>query len=107
MAGFAAPWCVAGGWALDLFLGRVTRAHGDVELAIFRDDQSLLHEHLHDWTFEKIVNGRREAWHDRERLSLPVHEVHARSPGEPPQVIEFLLNERNASAWVYRRNAAV
>ncbi|HEV2736058.1 MAG TPA: hypothetical protein VGV85_14520, partial [Longimicrobiaceae bacterium] len=45
MRGFGAPWCVAGGWALDLFLGRATRPHADVDLALFRDDQARLREH--------------------------------------------------------------
>lgn len=26
--------CVAAGWAVDLFLGRPTRAHGDLEIAV-------------------------------------------------------------------------
>jgi Aminoglycoside-2''-adenylyltransferase len=28
------PWCVAGGWAVDLFLGRATREHHDLEIAV-------------------------------------------------------------------------
>ena len=51
MKGFGAPWCVAGGWALDLWLGRRTREHADLELVLFRDDQSLLHPHFRRWTF--------------------------------------------------------
>ncbi|GAA3436890.1 nucleotidyltransferase domain-containing protein [Kutzneria kofuensis] len=34
LAGIATPWCVAAGWALDLFRGRQTRAHGDIEIAV-------------------------------------------------------------------------
>jgi Aminoglycoside-2''-adenylyltransferase len=30
LAGIAAPWYVAAGWALDLFRGRQTREHGDI-----------------------------------------------------------------------------
>ena len=79
MDGFPGPWCVAGGWALDLFLGRVTRSHADVELAIFRQDQALLHRHFSTWELEKIVNGQRHVWSEAQRLELPVHEIHARS----------------------------
>ena len=57
MRGFPSFWCVAGGWAIDLYLGRVTRSHGDVELAIFRQDQSLLHTHFSDWRF-----GQSRGW---------------------------------------------
>ena len=30
------PWCITAGWALDLFKGRQTRDHSDVEIAIPR-----------------------------------------------------------------------
>ena len=32
MAGFPRPWFFAGGWALDVWLGRVTRTHEDIEI---------------------------------------------------------------------------
>ena len=31
-------WATAGGWALDLFLGRVTRDHEDLEIVVLNDD---------------------------------------------------------------------
>jgi len=34
--GVDAPWCVAGGWAIDLYAGRKTRHHGDLEIAVPR-----------------------------------------------------------------------
>lgn len=107
MDGFGAPWCVAGGWALDLFLGYATRPHADLELAVFREDQSLLQSQLQGWTFTVGVNGRREVWQQGDRLELPVHEIHAHSPDEPRRSIEFLLNERDAVNWVFRRNAEI
>jgi hypothetical protein len=107
MDSFPAPWCVAGGWALDLFLGRVTRSHADLELAVLREDQAALYQQLRGWTFEKVVEGRREAWPASERLALPVHEIHARSSEGPPRRIEFLLNERDGADWVFRRDPRV
>ena len=32
--GVTAPWCVAAGWALDLFRGEQTREHEDLEIAV-------------------------------------------------------------------------
>ena len=46
-----APWWIAGGWALDLFLGRVTRAHNDVEIADFRADVDAVRVALPGWEF--------------------------------------------------------
>jgi hypothetical protein len=28
------PWCVTGGWAIEMFVGRPFRSHGDLEVAI-------------------------------------------------------------------------
>ena len=85
----------------------MTRPHADVELAIFRSDQSLLHRHFRGWTFEKIVDGQGQVWSETERLELPVHEIHARSTDGPPRAIEFLLNERDADNWIFRRDSSI
>src|SRR6184192_2848951 len=34
LAGVDAPWAVAAGWAIDLFLGRERREHEDLDLAV-------------------------------------------------------------------------
>jgi hypothetical protein len=47
MSGFPEPWWACGGWALDLFVGRETRRHDDLDVAILRRDQHALHSYLH------------------------------------------------------------
>jgi hypothetical protein len=44
MAGYAHPWAVCGGWAIDLFLARQTREHKDVDVA--RRDQLQVRAYL-------------------------------------------------------------
>lgn len=107
MRGFHAPWCIAGGWALDLFLGRETRSHADVDVALFRGDQFLLRQHFAGWIFEKALGGALERWQRGEWLHPPIHEVHARLGDQPPVTLEFLLNERTGDRWVFRRNPEV
>ena len=51
--GFHEPWFVAGGWAIDLFLERVTREHGDIDFCVFRDSLGILLAHFSAW--ERIV----------------------------------------------------
>jgi hypothetical protein len=107
-----APWAVAGGWALDLHLGRVTRSHSDVEVAVLRRDQSVARSALGPgWMFEVVIPseegtpGSRTPLVVDHRLELPVHEIH----GEHPRLgrVELLLNEAEADAWIYRRDARV
>lgn len=76
-----------------------------MELALFRQDQALLHTHFPRWTFIARVDGRSEAWPRGEMLTLPVHEVHARSPDE--HNLEFLLNERDDTNWIFRRDPRI
>ena len=102
------PWAVAGGWAIDLAVGRTTRRHADVDLALLRDDQAALHAALPGWTLRAATGGTLVSWTPGVRLERPVHEVHALWPGgsEAP-VLEFLLDEREGPDWVYRRDTAV
>src|SRR5207249_11802319 len=100
------PWFVAGGWAIDLFLGRETRHHDDIEVAIFRSDQQAVRQYLNGWEFSKVVAGKREPWQGDERLALPVHEIHARGPRDPGE-IEILLNESDGTLWRFRRDLRV
>ena len=107
MRAHRAPWGVAGGWAIDLFVGASTRPHADVDVALMRDDQAALHRILAGARLEKVVGGARTPWRVDERLEPPVHEVHAAWPDE--MHVEFVLNDRDASTdeWIYRRDARI
>lgn len=108
LAALRTPWAVAGGWAIDLALGRVTRPHADVDVAVFRSDQEALRAALPGWDFDAVRGGTLVPWARHEWLALPVHEVHARPPeGAPVQPLEILMNDQEGSEWVYRRDPAV
>jgi aminoglycoside-2''-adenylyltransferase len=102
------PWAVAGGWSLDLFIGRQTREHADLDLAIWRADQHRLRAALApDWAPEVVDNGVLRPWNADEWLSLPIHEIHALPVSSTKPPLELLLNERDDTAWIYRRNTQV
>ncbi|TLZ50822.1 MAG: hypothetical protein E6K18_06455 [Methanobacteriota archaeon] len=110
MRGFDRPWFVAGGWAIDLFLGKETRAHEDIEVAIFRRDQDAIWRHFSGWEMEKIVSGggdsKRQVWRG-EWLSPPIHEIHAKRSGGELRDLEILFDEAWADTWRFRRELAV
>lgn len=106
MRGCPVPWAVAGGWALDLALGAVTRVHGDVDLAAFRADQVALRAHLGVWRWEYISASVPRLWAPGAWLAPPVHELYATSPGGGTR-LEVLLNERDGTDWVFRRDHRV
>ena len=41
-------WAVCGGWAIDLFLGRTTRVHGDLDLSVPERDRALIERLMRD-----------------------------------------------------------
>lgn len=109
LAGLGAPWWVAGGWALDLFLGRDTRTHEDLDVALLRRDQLVLYRHLSGWDLRYVTAEHTlELW-DASYLEPPVHGIWARRSlrASAPWTCEFLLNEERAGYWVYRRNERV
>lgn len=107
MAGFDRPWFVAGGWAVDLHLGRVTRLHRDIEIAGLRRDQARIRQHLSRWSFEKVVGGRLQRWREHEVLAAPVHEIHASRPTGDPGHLEILLDDAEGEDWVFRRDRQI
>ena len=66
------PWFVSGGWAIDLFLGRVMRQHGDCGDRHFPHDQLALQDHFADHALFKVItkgDGGEWARVDERRIS--------------------------------------
>lgn len=105
MSEFNEPWGIAGGWAIDLFIGKEMRLHSDIELALIREDQHVLKRVLQDWSFKKVVKGELVAW-EEEWLELPVHEIHGVHM-EIGERLEVLLNEKNGGKWIFRRESSI
>jgi len=101
------PWFIAGGWALDLFAGRQTRAHDDIDVAVFRGDEATLVRSLGDWEVFIAESGTLTRWDPSTSLPLAAHELWARERGHESWQLEILVEERDGDRWVYRRNAAV
>lgn len=101
LQGLKCPWWFAGGWAVDMFLGRQTRPHKDIEIAIARNDQQHLLPLPDLAGVEFVEDHERKPWRGQ-KLELPVHELYARFYGGAE--VEVLLNEFDGPDWVYRRN---
>ena len=107
MREFEPDWFVAGGWAIDLFLEKEKRPHEDIEIAIFRRDQSALQNHLQDWHLQKVENGILSDWNKDDFLELPIFEIHCFNEKKELSRFEVLLNEINGKEWIFRRNEII
>jgi hypothetical protein len=104
MAGYPYPWFVSGGWAIDLFVGRVTREHEDVEVGTFFPHQEALRRHLSDWQLARIREDAWEPWESSDPIVLPEFQVQARSDDLAPHVFDIFLNPLEDDDWVSRRH---
>jgi hypothetical protein len=108
LAEMAAPWWIAGGWAIDLFLGRQTRPHGDVDVAVLRADQAVLAESLAGWDLHVAAEGRLTPWTPSDWLEGGRrHQLWCRQGPDQPWSLEILLEEGDRFTWRFRRDPRV
>lgn len=105
---FPTPWCIAGGWGLDLFLGRQTREHEDIDVVILRRDQLLLQRLLTD--FEVFIvdpPGALRVWMPDEYLSKPLYNIWVRRASTGPWKIQVMIQDHTMSEWLFRRDNSI
>jgi hypothetical protein len=108
-SGYDRSWAVCGGWAIDLYLDRVTRPHEDVDFIILRTDQLVIQEYLSSrgWILEKAVSGQLIPWQTGEWINLPVHTIWCRNSQATPDFVELLFNEVDETNFLFRRDFSI
>ena len=106
---FPFRWGICGGWALDLFVGRISRPHKDVDVAILRKDQLAFREYLTagEWEAGVTSHGRLQPWVDGHFLELPMHSVQCKATSVNSANLEVLLNEADETHFRFRRNQTI
>lgn len=106
MAAFSHLWFFAGGWALDMDLGRMTRRHDDVDITVFREHLPSLLCAFDGWDRRVAVPGEGLLlpFLSPEDARSPRHELHFQK--EETQ-LEFLLVDREGDVVPFRRDPAI
>jgi Aminoglycoside-2''-adenylyltransferase len=103
--GLPCPWWIAGGWAIDLHLGRQTRAHADVDVLFLRADQSAVQRHLAGWDLHAAdPPGILRSWVEGETLAMGIHDIWCRRSPSSPWSLQLMIDESEGDQWVYRRD---
>ena len=103
MADYGRPWWIAGGWALDLALGRQTREHGDVDVAVLRSDQLAVQSHLRGWELH-LANVVLTPWVAGELAPPDTCDVWCRAEGSTSWAFQLMFDPGTDETWVSRRN---
>ena len=101
-------WWIAGGWAIEAFTG-VERAHGDLDLGIFRSDVPL---------FREFMVGRLDVWAADGGTLTPLAEDDAvipatcgnlwlRPSGAEPWEYDVILETAVGGQWRFKRDPRI
>lgn len=109
LRGCRVPWWIAGGYAIDAFVGELDRRpHGDVDVGLLAGDQHVLRGHFADWeAWCADPPGTLRPWRLDETLAEPIHDVWLRPAADEPWRVAFVLNPHAGGTWVYRRDPRV
>lgn len=104
--GVAAPWCVAAGWALDLFHGAQRRPHEDLEIAVPAAGFAEIRERFPDHVFDAVGAGR--AWPDPGEAALAaVHQTWLRDPATGDYLMDVFREPHDGDTWICRRDTGI
>jgi hypothetical protein len=102
------PWWLAGGYAIELAVGRSWRAHGDIDVLVLRRDQLAVQDALSGWEWWAAdPPGTLRPWRDGEILPAEVNDIWCRPGPDQPWRIQVMLDESSGEDWVSRRNSDV
>jgi hypothetical protein len=104
-ATYGGPWQIAGGWAIDLFLGKQTRYQADIDIQVLREDTADLHRALPGWMLYLADRVLCE-WAEGDPVPGNVNNIWCRRP-DCPWEMQLMLDEREGNDWLFRRNHAV
>ena len=107
LAGVDMPWGIAGGWALDLWQGTVTREHSDIEIACFRSDLPQLLPTMQAFEIVVAQNKVLTPWRANDPLPDGPFSLWLRRHGEPLWDFEIVAESRRDNLWVYQREVSV
>lgn len=107
LAGVGVPWCIVGGWSIDLALGEVTREHEDLELAILRPDHLTVRRQLRPLAFRAVGDGEIRLLGDDEVLPERLHQSWGLDEDANEWRVDVMIEPGDADTWIYRRDESI
>ncbi|MEU8482417.1 hypothetical protein [Streptomyces sp. NPDC048641] len=101
--GVGAPWCIAAGWALDLFRGEQSRPHGDLEIAVPAAGFPEIRHRFPECAFDAVGSGRVWAGAGADVLAA-THQTWVRDPGSGQFLFDVFREPHEGGMWICRRD---
>jgi aminoglycoside-2''-adenylyltransferase len=106
LAGITTRWCVAAGWALDLFRGTQTREHGDIEIAIPAANFPEIRDRFRGYAFDAVGSGR--IWEEAAPDVLAAtHQTWLRDRGTGNYLLDVFREPHDGGSWICRHDETI
>ena len=103
-----APWAIAGGWAVDLFVGTQTREHADLEIVVPAGSFDEVAEALAGFELFVVVgSGRGVLLEDGRDLLADTHQVWVCDPETERFCLDVMREPSTGGTWVFRRDERI
>jgi len=112
-AALPAPWWIAGGWAIDLFLRRQTREHADIDVLFLRRDQAAVRALFATWDVQAALQPPRDetwpfrSWPQGEALDTAIQDIWCRPTPTEPWAIQLMVDDTRDEQWLFRRTPTI
>lgn len=107
LSGLGAQWWIAGGYAIELFVGRAIREHCDLDVVVLRRDQWSVWKLLEGWDYSVAYQGELVQWTAAQRLEPPHSDVWCRETSDGPWRLQVMLLDAESDEWLFKRNRSI
>ncbi|MGW1208092.1 nucleotidyltransferase domain-containing protein [Streptomyces sp. NPDC002499] len=104
--GVSTPWCIAAGWALDLFRDGQSRPHGDLEIAVPAAGFAEIRDRFPEYVFDAVGSGRVWASAGVEELAA-THQTWLRDPASGQFLFDVFREPHDGGTWICRRDESL
>jgi hypothetical protein len=107
LRGVGAPWYVAAGWAIDLFLGAPRREHEDVEIGVPADRFGEIAAALDEVDFHVVGPGLAEPVEHASELLATTHQTWALDRVANVWRLDVFREPSDGEQWICRRDESI
>ena len=104
LRGVNAYWYIAGGWALDLWLGVPRREHEDLEFVTTTKDAPIIASCLKELTFFEARNGQLRKWNLNSEVDIDTWQFWGADLQDARWRVDMMMERGSSTMWSYKRH---
>ena len=106
-AGAPFTWGLAGGYAVEQFVGKRVRDHGDIDVIVYRDQQLEVQRWLTNWhLYAADPAGSLRPWAESEFLPYGIFDIWGHT-GIKAWQLQIMLTESEGDRWFSKRSRLI